>query len=99
MHSIGIAGMVGIVLACAYFRGTKTWSHYCMTKKFTHVPKKSTCVTRKGYMHDQKVYVHLMRKFPNDVKTKVSEYFRLISRKRSWQVNHCYYACPASSFR
>ena len=32
-------------------------------------------------MHDQNVYVHLLRKFFNDMEAKISGYFRLISKK------------------
>ena len=36
-------------------------------------------------------------KFPDDMKTKVSGCFRLIFiKKRSLQVNCCWYACPVS---
>ena len=35
------------------------------------------------YVRDQRVYVHLMRKFRNDMKTKVSRYFRLIAKKKA----------------
>ena len=48
----------------------------CATKKFTVTPATTrfTCTTRK-------VYVQLMKKFCNDMKTKVSGCFRLIAKK------------------
>ena len=52
--------------------------HSCFAQpqslQFTHVTTRFMCTTRK-------VYVHLMRKFCNDMKTKVIECFRLITKK------------------
>ena len=44
--------------------------------RFIHEATRFMCTTRK-------VYVHLMRKFSNDMKTKVSECFRLIAEKKA----------------
>ena len=39
------------------------------------------CRVTTKFMCHQKLYVNLMRKFPHNMKTKVSECFRLISKK------------------